>query len=301
MTTTLDPNPTRPADDRLDAATGMGAVTLHVADLDTMIRYYHEAVGLDVMAQHGDSAVLGQHGVPSLVLQQNPALKHAAAGSAGLFHTAILFSSAADLASAVYSVARHFPNSFTGIGDHDVSQAFYFDDPEGNGVELYVDRPRETWSWDHGQVKMGTTWFDPNQFIREHITEAGLEAPQSTGPSTAVGHVHLKVGDTATARKFYEGVVGFDVTTTLGDQAVFFSVGGYHHHLAANTWDSRGALVRTPSLGLGEIDLVLPDDEALGALRSRLTDRDIQVRDDGRTLTFEDPWANALKVSVAGA
>jgi catechol 2,3-dioxygenase len=119
------------------------------------------------------------------------------------------------------------------------------------------------------------------------------------GTSTAVGHVHLKVGDTGVARDFYEGVVGFDVTTTLGNQAVFFSVGGYHHHLAANTWDSRGALVRTPSLGLGEIDLVLPSDDALGSLQSRLTGRGIASQHDGRTLTFEDPWANALRVTVA--
>ncbi|MGO1320715.1 MAG: VOC family protein [Galactobacter sp.] len=299
--TITDPNPTRPAEDRLDAATSMGAVTLHVADLDAMIRYYHEGVGLDVMAQQGDSAILGHHGVASMVLQQNPGLKHAAAGSAGLYHTAILFSSPADLASSVYSVAKHYPHSYTGVGDHSVSQAFYFDDPEGNGVELYMDRARESWTWHGSQVDMGTTWFDPNQFIREHITEAGLSTPQMDGASTAVGHVHLKVGDTGVARDFYEGIVGFDVTTTLGNQAVFFSVGGYHHHLAANTWDSRGALVRTPSLGLGEIDLTLPSADALGALRSRLTARGIASQDDGRTLTFEDPWANALKVSVEAA
>jgi catechol 2,3-dioxygenase len=299
MNVITDPTPTRPAEERLDADSTMGAVTLHVADLDAMIRYYHEGVGLDVMAQHGDSAILGHHGVPSMILQHNPALRHAASGSAGLYHTAILFSSPADLASAVYSVTRHYPHSFTGVGDHTVSQAFYFDDEEGNGVELYMDRPRETWTWHGGQVDMGTTWFDPNQFIREHITEAGLSAPQMDGTSTAVGHVHLKVGDTATARDFYEGVVGFDVTTTLGNQAVFFSVGGYHHHLAANTWDSRGALVRTPSLGLGAIDLTLPSDDALSALRARLTDRGIASQHDGRTLTFEDPWANALRVTVA--
>ncbi|MGO3151674.1 MAG: VOC family protein [Galactobacter sp.] len=301
MTAITDPNPTRPADDRLDANSVMGAVTLHVADLDAMIRYYHEGVGLDVMAQEGDSAILGHHGVPSMVLQHNAGLRHAAAGSAGLYHTAILFSSPADLASAVYSVARHYPHSFTGVGDHTVSQAFYFDDPEGNGVELYMDRPSETWTWHGGQVDMGTTWFDPNQFIQDHITEAGLSAPQMDGTSTAVGHVHLKVGDGNVARDFYEGVVGFDVTAAMGSQAVFFSVGGYHHHLAANTWDSRGALVRTPSLGLGEIDLSLPNDDALGSLRQRLSFRGINTQDDGRTLTFEDPWANQLRVSVKDA
>lgn len=284
--------------DKLDARSDVGAVTLNVADLDAMIRYYQAGIGLTVLAQQGDSAILGRHGVPSLILQQSPALKHAASGSAGLYHTAIVFHSRADLAASVYSLARKYPQQFTGSADHTVSEAFYFDDPEGNGVELYFDRPRETWTWTGTTISMGTVYLDPNTYLQEHLTEAGLNDPVGTDQAASVGHVHLKVGDVATARDFYEGVVGFDVTTTLGDQAIFFSVGGYHHHLAANTWESRGAMYRTPALGLGEIDLILPDDAALGSLRERLVRRGVAQQDDGRTLLFEDPWRNALRVKV---
>ncbi|RII43274.1 VOC family protein [Galactobacter valiniphilus] len=288
-------------EDRLDALSTVGTVTLKVADLDGMIRFYHEGVGLAVIAQEGDSAILGRHGVPALVLEHEPALKHAANGAAGLYHTAILFDSRADLAASVYSVARKYPSQFTGSADHFVSEAFYFDDPEGNGVELYFDRPREAWQWNNGQVNMGTVYLDPNTYLQSNMTQEGLENPVGTDHAASVGHVHLKVGDTATARAFYEGVVGFDVTTTLGDQAIFFSVGGYHHHLAANTWESRGAMGRAPSLGLGEIDLILPNDDAVGALRERLTARGVAQHSDGRTLTFEDPWKNALRVTIQGA
>lgn len=289
--------------DGLDARSDVGAVTLHVADLDGQIRFYHEGVGLDVLAQEGDSAVLGRGGVPTMILQHSPQLRHAAAHSAGLFHTAVLFDSPAALAASVASVATHFPHAFTGSADHLVSEAFYFDDPEGNGVELYVDRPREAWTWRNGQVDMATLYLDPNRYLSRHL-EQDASAPDGIAAGTAgakLGHVHLRVGDTTAARAFYEGIVGFDVTTTLGDQAVFFSVGGYHHHLAANTWDSRGALVRTPSLGLGEIDLVLPDSDAIGALRERLTSHGITQQDDGRTLSFEDPWRNALRVTAPTA
>lgn len=287
--------------DKLDARSDVGTVTLKVSDLDNMIRFYSEGVGLAVMAQEGSSAILGRHGVPSVILEHAPALRHAASGSAGLFHTAVLFDSRADLAASVYSVARKYPQQFTGSADHFVSEAFYFDDPEGNGVELYFDRPRDTWTWTDGQVSMGTVYLDPNGYIESNITEAGLSNAVGTDQAASVGHVHLKVGDTKTARDFYEGVVGFDVTTTLGDQAIFFSVGGYHHHLAANTWESRGAMFRTPSLGLGEVDLVLPNDDAVGSLRERLTARGIQQHHDGRTLTFEDPWKNALRVTTKDA
>jgi len=298
---TAGPLSTRAEQDRLDARSDVGAVSLKVADLDGMIRFYTEGVGLGVIAQQGGSAVLGRHGVPAVMLQHEPSLRHAPSGAAGLFHTAILFESRADLAASVYSVARSYPTLFTGSSDHFVSEAFYFDDPEGNGVELYFDRPRETWTWNAGQINMGTVYLDPNGYLEEHLSEEGRASAVGTGQAAAVGHVHLKVGDTATARDFYEGVVGFDVTTAYGDQAIFFSVGGYHHHLAANTWNSRGALFRTPSLGLGEIDLLLPDADAVGALRERLTARGVTQHDDGRTLTFEDPWKNALRVTIPTA
>ena len=284
-------------EDRLAADTAMGAVTLLVGDLDAMTRYYRDVVTLEVISADGATVSLGRAGRPIVVLVHEPSLRHAMPGSAGLFHTAILFESQAALAAALLSVARHAPGSFTGSADHLVSQAFYFTDPEGNGIELYWDRARTEWSWTHGQVEMATLSLDPNAFLRDHLTEqAALGA--TAGDAASVGHVHLSVGDVATARSFYVDALGFDETARLGNQAVFVSAGGYHHHMAMNVWNSRGAGPRMPALGLGRVDLALPDADALGALAERLRDHGFIARDDGRTLSFDDPWSNSLVASV---
>ncbi|MGL3149196.1 VOC family protein [Microbacterium sp. A82] len=282
--------------EKLAAATSMGAVTLFVGDLDAMTAFYRDIVTLQVLSTERDSVVLGRSGTPIVILQHEPTLKHQAAGSAGLFHTAILFETQAALASALLSVAQHAPQTFTGSADHLVSQAFYLTDPEGNGIELYWDRDRSEWSWTHGQVEMATLYLDPNTFLREHLGEA----PTDTAPAQ-IGHVHLSVGDAATARSFYVDQLGFDATASLGDQALFVSAGGYHHHMAMNVWNSRGAGPRMPALGLGQVDLALPNTDALGDLGERLKHFGTQVADDGKTLTFLDPWHNTLKAELAAS
>ena len=281
--------------DLLDAGTAMGAVILDVADLDAMTRYYVEGVGLDVLAATTDTVTLGRDRTPSVVLRAAPRLRHAPAGHAGLFHTAVLFDSPAALARAVLSVATRYPESFTGSSDHLVSEAFYFDDPEGNGVELYRDRPRSEWRWDGDRVAMATLPLDPNRFLADHLVEDGAAG------LAQVGHVHLKVGDIPTARAFYVDVLGFAVTAAFGSQALFVSAGGYHHHVGMNTWSSRGAGPRTPALGLGQVTLQLPEGDALGALEDRLRAAGIPSRKDGRTLAFEDPWRNAVRAEAAPA
>ncbi|MCK6067586.1 MULTISPECIES: VOC family protein [Microbacterium] len=281
----------------LAADTAMGAVTLNVADLDAMTSYYRDGVGLAVMEQTGPRVTLGRSGRPVVVLVHTPELRHAGPREAGLFHTAIVFDTEAALAAAVYSVARLRPASFTGSSDHLVSKAFYFDDPEGNGVELYWDRDRTTWSWIHGQVEMSTLFLDPNAYLREHLDERGL-AGEAVGDAR-VGHIHLSVGDVATARDFYATTLGFDVTLALGDQAVFVSAGGYHHHMAMNVWNSRGAGRRQRTLGLGRVDLELPTSDDAGALAERLRHYRVPVRDDGGSVHFEDPWANDVSLTVA--
>jgi catechol 2,3-dioxygenase len=284
--------------DRLGADTAMGAVTLLVGDLDGMTRYYSDVVTLEVLAAEGPSVTLGRACRPIVILQAEPALRHATAGSAGLFHTAILFESQTALAAALSSVARRAPGTFTGSADHLVSQAFYFTDPEGNGIELYWDRARTEWSWVHGQIEMATLHLDPNAYLAEHLTEEALEGATS-GEAASVGHVHLSVGDVATARSFYVDALGFDETAAFGNQAVFVSAGGYHHHMAMNVWNSRGAGPRMPALGLGRVDLALADADSLGALEERLRDHGFAVRSDGRSLGFEDPWRNAI-LATAG-
>lgn len=283
--------------DILAAGTGMGAVTLKVANLDRMVGFYQQGVGLTVLEQQGERAVLGRAGRPALVLEVAPELKHAPINAAGLFHTAFLFPDASDLAASVYSTARKFPQSFTGSSDHFVSKAFYFDDPEGNGVELYWDRPATEWQWNNGVVNMGTVFLDPNAFLQENLTESGTI---DTGEGeTLVGHVHLKVGDIRTAKEFYVDTVGFETTIEYGTQALFISAGGYHHHLGMNTWQSAGAGSRTPALGLGEVSIEVPTADDLGALSERLRAKGVQLADTGAEVRFDDPWANLVRVRAA--
>lgn len=281
----------------LSASTGMGPVTLKVGNLDAMTAYYSDGLGLGVMNQQGAKVTLGHQGVPAVILEHTPLLKHAPASAAGLFHTALLFDDPSDLASSVHSLRHRSPSSFTGSADHHVSKAFYFDDPEGNGVELYWDRPRAEWDWNDGRVRMTTDYLDANGFLRENLAEDG--ADQSFIGAATVGHVHLKVGDIESARQFYVDIVGFAVTAAFGPQALFVSAGGYHHHLAMNTWQSRGAAGRWPALGLGEVTIDLTSLDDMGALRDRLASRRIEIRDDGNVLAFEDPWANEIQVRMA--
>ena len=286
----------------LAADTGMGAVTLKVGDLDTMIRYYRDGVTLELLRHDGPVAVLGRGATPIVVLEYAPELKHAGPRSAGLYHTAILFDSREALASAVYSVALKHPGTFTGSSDHLVSEAFYFTDPEGNGVELYFDRDRSQWSWTHGQIEMATMFLDPNRYLSEHLTPGAADAATAgTGLGDAiVGHVHLSVGDIPSAREFYVDRLGFETTTMYGSQALFVSAGGYHHHMAMNTWNSSGAGRRGPALGLGKVEIVVPGTDDLGEIGERMSHYGVATRDDGRTLAFDDPWANLIEVRPAG-
>jgi catechol 2,3-dioxygenase len=282
----------------LAADTSMGAVTLRVADLDAMTRYYRDAVALEVLSADGDIAVLGRGTTPVMILVSAPELKNASPRDAGLFHTAILFETEEALAASVYSVAQKHPHSFTGSADHLVSKAFYFNDPENNGVELYWDRDRSGWSWVHGSIEMATLQLDPNEFLQQNLTEQAVLQPVIGG--ARVGHVHLQVGDVATAREFYVNRLGFEATTSFGDSALFVSAGGYHHHMAMNTWNSKGAGPRQLALGLAQVDIRVPTTDDLGRLSERLTHFGHQLRDDGRAVSFDDPWNNLITVT-AGA
>jgi len=281
--------------DKLAADTAMGAVTLRVGNLDAMTAYYRDAIALQVLGTEADTVTLGRGATPVVILEHAPELKHASPRDAGLFHTAILFESEEALAASVYSVAQKYPNTFTGSSDHLVSKAFYFTDPEGNGVELYWDRDRTQWSWVHGGIEMSTLYLDPNAFLQENLTQGAVEQPLIG--SAQVGHVHLQVGDVPSAQEFYVNRLGFEQTATYGDQAVFVSAGGYHHHMAMNTWNSRGAGPRLPALGLAQIDIRVPTADDLGALTERLKHFGVATRDDGSTVAFDDPWANLIRVT----
>ncbi len=288
--------------DSLPTGTSMGVVDLLVRDLDLMVAYYTEGVGLDVLQEGGDVVVLGRRSAgavtPILRLTSRRDLPAFNRGDAGLFHTAILFDTKADLANALLSTVRHRPTSFTGSADHLVSEAFYFDDPEGNGLELYTDRPRESWTvMDGGRVKMATLPLDPNAYLEEHLP---AEAASSRGSS--VGHVHLQVGDVAEAESFYADVLGFDVTARYGDQALFVAADGYHHHLGLNTWNSRGAGPRAASLGLERLAIDVATADDLAAIKHRLDTAGLEseLRSDdgagGTRLLTADPWGTRIEI-----
>ena len=268
----------------------MGAVTLWVADLDTMIRYYREGVGLQLLSHVGNRAVLGFNDLEILILEHKPLMKHASPHEAGLFHTAILFLSQAALAKAVASVARQYPGNFTGSADHLVSKAFYFNDPEGNGVELYWDRDRSEWSWVHGSIEMDTIFLDPNQFLSEHLTDSPVEEDKK------VGHVHLSVGSIPAAEEFYVKMLGFERTMSWGNAAIFVSAGGYHHHMAMNTWRSKGAGKRQLALGLGKVEIVLDSQDQVLETKDRLDFYKLDTSLDSNIAKVEDPWGNIISL-----
>jgi catechol 2,3-dioxygenase len=282
--------------DLLAADTSMGAVTLRVADLDAMTAYYRDAVRLGVLGAAPGRVTLGRGMTPIVILEHAPELTRAGPRQAGLFHTAILFETEADLAAVVFAVASAHPGSFTGSADHLVSKAFYFNDPEGNGVELYWDRDRSEWSWTHGRVEMDNRMLDPNTYLRTHLDDHTLQ--QADSRPASVGHVHLCVGDLSTARSFYVDRLGFETTAEWHGQAMFVSAGRYHHHMAMNTWTSAGAGRRRATLGLGLVRIELPAADDLGSLGERLAHHRVPVADDGRTLSFDDPWSNRIEVSV---
>ena len=282
--------------DSIAPETRMGPVRLLVEDLDTMLAFYRDVLVLEHIATDGDSHVLGRAGVETVTLTPARGLPRFDRRGAGLFHTAVLFDSEPGLAAAVARVAQATPRAYTGSADHLVSKAFYFDDPEGNGVELYWDRPREAWARDAaGRPLMGSEYIDANGYLQQHLTEAKFASPLS---AASVGHVHLQVGDIPTAKRFYVDAVGFEEVFDMGT-ALFVSAGGYHHHVGLNTWNSRGAGPRSASLGLGRMDIVLPTPDAVAGLRSRLEFASVAVEDDGRELTFGDPWGSKIRARVA--
>lgn len=303
MTTLPDLSPpARPDDRSINPATTMDAVTLRAGDLERLSSYYEQAFALEPLEERSRGTevhrVLGRGTTPMVRLVRTPGLPDVDRRQAGLFHTAFLFDDATSLAATVLRAAQHPGGSFVGSSDHGVSEAFYFTDPEGNGVELYTDRPREQWQRERGQILMDTVFLDPNAYLRSHLTEEALQA----GPALAgkVGHVHLQVGDLATAQTFYVGALGFDATLWEYSGALFASAGGYHHHLAMNTWNSAGAGPRAASLGLGDVAITVPAREDLDALVARLRAQQVAFADDGRSVVVHDPWGTQVTLSVPG-
>lgn len=292
---------TAETDDRiLHPETSMGAVTLRVGGLEGMSEYYSRAFAMEPLEERARARevhrVLGRGDTPLLRLIHTPALPAVDPRQPGLFHTAFLFDDAESLAATVYRAARHPRSRFVGSSDHLVSEAFYFTDPEGNGVELYTDRPREQWSRRGNQIQMATDHLDPHEYLERHLTETAVDA----GPALSgrVGHVHLQVGDLPTARKFYVDALGFETTQSQYPGALFASAGGYHHHIAMNIWNSAGSGPRAAGLGLGDVAVTVPTASELDAVAARLASHGIAFRRDGRAVIATDPWGTQVTLAL---
>lgn len=287
-------------EDVLAADLKMDAVTLRVGDLELMSTYYADSLGLTPIEERTVNGevrrVLGRGNTPLVRLVHTPDLPGLSRSDAGLFHTAFLFETAADLSAAVYRSANAANSRFTGSSDHLVSEAFYFDDPEGNGIELYLDRPRDQWSFVDGNLRMDTIYLDPNAYLQKHLTEEAVASIESQ--PAIVGHVHLQVGDVPTARAFYVDALGFEATVQNYPGALFASAGGYHHHVAMNTWNSRGAGPRAARLGLGDVAVTLPGREDLDAVAARLRGRGLQFADTGDSIIVNDPWGTQVTLAL---
>lgn len=285
----------------LSPAAAMDAVTLHVGDLELMSDYYSQALAMTPVEERTRSGqvhrVLGRAGVPMLRLIHTPGLPAVNPREAGLFHTAFLFETPAALAATVQRAATDPRSRFVGSSDHLVSEAFYFTDPEGNGIELYRDRPRHQWTQRDGELEMDNLPLHPGEYLQQHLEPEDDSALSAAG---SVGHVHLQVGDVEQAHDFYVGALGFETTVSTYPGALFAAAGGYHHHVAMNTWNSRGAGPRAARLGLGDVAITVPLREDLDALVGRLRGHGIAHDDDGRRISTRDPWGTQITVALPG-
>jgi catechol 2,3-dioxygenase len=271
----------------------IGAVGLKVRDIDRLTGFYRDALGLAVIDRDKGSAALGAGGVPLVHLEHQPSAKPDDPREAGLYHTAFLMPSRADLARWILHVARH-KVPLTGASDHAVSEAFYLDDPEGNGVEVYCDRPAETWKWTGADLKMTTDPLDVESILREVPSTATYPgAPDGL----RIGHVHLRVGDVARAETFYRDALGLDVTRRRPG-ASFMSSGRYHHHIAANVWHSARAGRRDEDrAGLAWVSLEAANTAALDAAKSRLTQAGAELAVTPAGIGSADPWGTRLRIT----
>jgi catechol 2,3-dioxygenase len=292
-----DPASATAAAPRLPDALRLGAVHLTVTDLDRSVAFYQDAIGLRQQRRDGDTAALGAGGEELLVLTERPDARRAGR-HAGLYHYALLFDSREELAQVLLRlVATRTP--IQGASDHGVSEAIYLPDPDGNGIELYADRPREAWpppAAPGERVGMFTRALDLQPLL--DLVEA--PAQRHAGPGLTVGHLHLHVNDIAAAQRFYVGVLGLDEMSNL-DSALFLSAGGYHHHLGVNVWRGAG-IPAAPEpdavVGLRHWTIVLGSDAELEAVRARVTGAGVAIEERPSGFLVRDPAHIQLLVTT---
>ncbi|MEZ4864020.1 MAG: VOC family protein [Caldilineaceae bacterium] len=278
--------------------TTMGVVSLIVADLARSLRYYQHNIGLQLNRQADDAAWLGAGGQDLLHLTERPGARPVVRGRTGLYHFALLTPSRFELARTL----QHLLDTQTPIGgasDHAVSEALYLSDPDGHGIEIYRDRPRETWEYPNGTIKMTIDPFDGDGVL----AELANGAPPWIGidPATTMGHVHLHVAHIPAAEHFYGEVLGFDLMVRYGPAASFMAAGGYHHHLGLNTWAGVGAPPPpTDAARLNWFEVRVPDHATLDAVAERARAANLPLQPLPNGWSLDDPAHNQVHLVQAG-
>jgi len=274
---------------RLPSTLRLGAVHLTVSDLERSVTFYEDAIGLQLHRGEDGVARMGVGEEDLLVLYEEQGARRAGR-HAGLYHYALLFPSREELARAALRLAAK-RTPIQGASDHGTHEAIYLPDPDGNGIELAADRPREMWPRPLDYAG-GPQPLDLDGLL---ATVAGEEVRGEAGPGLAVGHVHLHVGDLERALAFYRDVLGFELMTFIPGAAAFVSAGGYHHHLGFNVWRGEGVpAVPEGRVGLRHWTVVLEDPEEVAAVGGRIRDAGIATGEREVGLLVRDPWGIAV-------
>jgi catechol 2,3-dioxygenase len=275
----------------LPATLRLGAVHLTVSNLGRSVAFYEDAIGLRLHRREDGVAAMGAGKEDLLVLYEEP-IAQRAGRHAGLYHYALLFPSREELARTALRLAAT-DTRIQGASDHGTHEAIYLPDPDGNGIELAADRPREAWP-----DLANPDWGDGPRPLDMDVllaTVAGEEPRREAGAGLAVGHVHLHVGDLDRGLGFYRDVLGFELVMFFPGQAAFVSAGGYHHHLGFNTWRGEGVPPEPAGrVGLRHWTVMLEDQEEVEAVRKRVRTAGIATEErEGGGLLVRDPWGIA--------
>jgi catechol 2,3-dioxygenase len=276
----------------------VGQLELTVADLSRSISFYKDLIGLQVIEDSENQATFGVPGDPFLTLSEQPEANPWPRGGrsyAGLYHFAILVPERVDLGRwLAHWLRQQMP--LPGQGDHFVSEALYLEDPDGHGIEIYWDRPRETWEWQDGQVRMGVEPVDIRGLLE--LAESAAEPWTGMPNGTTLGHIHLQVSDIDETARFYDSVLGLDIVAQM-PSALFMSAGGYHHHIGANVWHSRGGEIAPPeSARLVYFTVNLPDSAAMDEVLNRLETAGVEFDSPEDGAEVQDPSGILIRLKV---
>lgn len=281
----------------IDPASHIGVVSLTVADLARSQQFYSDILGLrDLSAHDGRALLAAEDGAPLVELVEQRGAQPKPQRATGLYHFALLLPDRVDLARWLRHVTEvRWP--LQGWADHGVSEAVYLADPDGNGIEVYRDRPRQEWPVQNGHLQMVSDPLDARGLLA--LVDGETRLWQSMPAGTVMGHIHLHVADIDAARAFYCDVLGFDLVQRYGASALFVSAGGYHHHIGLNTWAGQGAPpAPTGSAGLRHYEVVLPDEDALAGVATRLERAGVLFERSNGEVMVSDTSSNRILLCV---